>query len=380
MEHEPDIARSLRSALQTAGLASHVAGDGDTGLAALRQGGYRVLLIDLRLPKGAGFAVLRALQEDQSVRPPVILALSAPDQASAILRAMQMGADDYVPKPIDTRDLMVRVALWLQRIESPVLDDRPELRVHSFGHFRVENAGRLRLHEGRRARKVGTLFKYLLTNQGRVVPTGEVLELLWPEIPEDQATISLHSLLYQLRRTLGYPAHGASCLVHTRTTLSLHLSENDWWDVTRFRAHVAEGARRQLQGEWQPALDAYSAAVTVYAGDYLAEDRYEDWAHNMREELKAEWLRALGAMAQLHAERAEYEQQETLLRTVLREDPYHEPAYRALFGLLVSGGRGAEAQLLYRRLVELLRGDFGVLPSPATQALVAQLMPVATPI
>jgi len=213
-----------------------------------------------------------------------------------------------------------------------------------------------------------------LTNQERPVTTGEVLELLWPDTPEELATTNLHSLMYQLRRLLGYTAHGPSCLTQTRTTLALQLGPADWWDVARFRACLAEATQWQRAGEKSRALDAYASGAVLYIGDYLAEDAYADWARAMREDLRADWLRAVDAMAWLHGERGEPERQEDLLRTALRADPYRESSYRALLELLVAQGRHAEARLLYRRLCERLHTDLGVPPAPATQKLIARLL------
>jgi DNA-binding SARP family transcriptional activator len=127
-------------------------------------------------------------------------------------------------------------------------------------------------------------------------------------------------------------------------------------------------------GKNSRALDAYASGADLYTGDYLAEDAYADWAGPMREDLRAEWLRALETMAMLHGDRGEHERQEDLLRTTLRADPYRESSYRALLELLVAQGRHAEARLLYRRLCERLRTDLGVPPAPATQNLIARLL------
>jgi DNA-binding SARP family transcriptional activator len=78
-------------------------------------------------------------------------------------------------------------------------------------------------------------------------------------------------------------------------------------------------------------------------------------------------------MAQLHAERGEHGDQEALLRTVLRVDPYRERSYRALMTLLARQGRRADALVLCHQLKELLRAQFGAHLAPETQALAARI-------
>lgn len=265
--------------------------------------------------------------------------------------------------------LATRARLALPDTQAPI--GAPGLRIRTLGRFAVEIAGRLRLEEGSRARKATTLFKYLLTYSERSVPTAEVLDLLWPEVPEDLAATALRSLLRQLRLALGYSSHDETCLRHTSRTLTLHLSRDDWWDVLAFNTSLAEARRRQRAGDREGALDAYAAGVTLYAGDYLEEDGVASWVRPSREHLREEWLAALSAMAALHGERGEEEQQEALLRTILRADPYREPCHRALMRLFMAQGRGAEALVLYRQLEDLLRIEFGASPDPRTQALLS---------
>jgi DNA-binding response OmpR family regulator len=373
-ENDDAVVGHLSAILPDAGLSCDVVDSADAVLAALNRGQYRLLLLSF-LQRGLdGAGVLRQLRARPELRPAAVLILTALDQPDAVLQALEAGADDYITAPFEGADLLMRVRLWLRRVGLDLPSDPVGLSVYSLGRFYAERAGQMRLHERRRARKATTLFKYLLTNQNRPIPTGEVLDLLWPNTPEDLATTDLHSLMYQLRRLLGYSARGSSCLIHTHTTLALQLTKADWWDVARFRACLAEAAQWQRAGDTSRALEAYATGTALYMGDYLAEDAYVDWTRALREDLRADWLRALETMASLHGKLGEHEQQEDLLRTVLRGDPYRESSYRALLELLVAQGRSAEARLLYRRLCERLRADLGVPPAPATQRLIAQLL------
>ena len=154
--------------------------------------------------------------------------------------------------------------------------------------------------------------------------------------------------------------------------MALHLGPNDWWDVVELRAWLAEGARWQQAGAVAEALNAFAAGAALYQGDYLAEDVGAGWAASRRAELREDWLTALSTMATLHSERGEHGDQETLLRSVLRADPYRERSYRALMTLLADQGRRAEALVLYQQLDELLRTQFGASPAPETKDLVSR--------
>ena len=78
-------------------------------------------------------------------------------------------------------------------------------------------------------------------------------------------------------------------------------------------------------------------------------------------------------MAQLHAGRGEHGDQEALLRSVLRADPYRERSYRGLMTLLARQGRRADALVLCHQLEDLLRTQFGAHLAPETQVLAARI-------
>jgi DNA-binding SARP family transcriptional activator len=188
----------------------------------------------------------------------------------------------------------------------------------------------------------------------------------------DLAATNLRSLLRELRRRLGESSQAPSLLEHTRTTVALRLGPADWWDVAEFRAWVAEGARWQRAGAVDEALSAFAAGAALYKGDYLAEDDGASWAAAQRAQLREDWLTALSAMAELHGRRGEHGDQEALLRTVLRVDPYRERSYRALLTLLAEQGRRAEALVHCQQLEELLHVQFGASPAPETMALASR--------
>ena len=171
IEDDPGVAEVLRLALQSEGYTVDVAADGEQGLIYLQQRRYRLLLLDLLLPGLDGPGVLHALRQEPAWRPPVVVILSALQGRADVQRALEAGADDYLTKPFDVTDLVLRVGLWLRRVGPAAPLGPPGLRIHSLGHFYVEQGGHIRLSEGGQARKAATLSKYPLTPKARFIPT-----------------------------------------------------------------------------------------------------------------------------------------------------------------------------------------------------------------
>ena len=133
-------------------------------------------------------------------------------------------------------------------------------------------------------------------------------------------------------------------------------------DVEAFE-EAAVTARRALE----PA--AYRAAIDLYAGELLPEDRYEAWAEERRAQLRAVYLSLLLELAALYEERKEFELGIAALSRVVAEDATHEGAHVRLMRLYALSGRRREALGHYERLMGVLYKEFGREPEASTTRL-----------
>jgi DNA-binding SARP family transcriptional activator len=139
--------------------------------------------------------------------------------------------------------------------------------------------------------------------------------------------------------------------------------EGDLWvDVDAFE-EAASAARRTTD----PA--AYRAAIELYAGELLSEDRYEEWTELRRDQLRQLYLALLVELAGLHAERREYEPAIDVLRRATAEEPTFEEANVELMRLHALSGRPERAIAQYERLRDALCRGLGVEPAAATRRL-----------
>jgi len=131
-----------------------------------------------------------------------------------------------------------------------------------------------------------------------------------------------------------------------KTALSLDLDHVDL-DVERFRAEAAGGARTLRAGDRAGALARFEAAEGLYAGDFLEEDPYEDWAIALREEAQATYIAVARVLAQWAAERGDADGATRFFLRILERDPYDEGAHIGLVGALLTAGRHGEARRRY---------------------------------
>src|SRR5262245_43108740 len=113
IEDDEVIAERVKAGLEKARYAVEVAPDGETGLEMAQNGPYALLILDLMLPRRDGWSVCEALRRGRDPVP--ILMLTARDGVEERIRGLEIGADDYLPKPFDFNELLARVRALLRR-------------------------------------------------------------------------------------------------------------------------------------------------------------------------------------------------------------------------------------------------------------------------
>lgn len=235
------------------------------------------------------------------------------------------------------------------------------LEVFMLGGFRVARRGDVLADEVWRRRKARQLFKLLLTRRGRRLAKDEACELLWPESDPEAAAVNLRTTVYAIRRALAPPGVGetSELLVIDRDSVALLPQARVWTD-----ADALEQALAQAREATDP-LPLLREADALYAGDYLPDDLYEDWATERRESLKRSWSELQFWLAQLGEQQGDIEAAISALQRLLTVEPCDERAAAELMGLLGRRGRRAEALRVYQNLAQSLRNELQVEPSEA---------------
>lgn len=159
--------------LKSRGFGVATAADGEDGLARVKSGGIDIVVLDVMLPGKDGFEICRELRTFSRV--PVIMLTARGDETDRIV-GLEIGADDYMPKPFNPRELLARVQAVLRRVEQP-----PEKSATlNAGPISVDQDRRIALLSGEQLELTTTEFEILRTlvaNAGRVIPRERLMEL-----------------------------------------------------------------------------------------------------------------------------------------------------------------------------------------------------------
>jgi len=199
VEDEPLMAEAIRDGLRLEAIAADIAGDGDTALELLEVNSYDIAVLDRDIPGPSGDDVAASIVAGGSGMP--ILMLTAADRLDDLESGFGIGADDYLTKPFDLRELVLRIrALDRRRSHS-----RPPVR--EIAGLRLDPFRREVFRDGRYValtRKQFAVLEVLVSAEGGVISAEELLERAWDE-NADPFTNAVRITVSALRKRLGEP-------------------------------------------------------------------------------------------------------------------------------------------------------------------------------
>ena len=202
VEDDDAIRQGVCDAVECAGFSAIGAATGERGLELLNSGSFDLVLLDVVLPGRDGLSVLSVIRERNPTLP--VIMLTARGDVNDRVRGLSLGADDYVVKPFNVRELLARVDAVLRRSpgrsESPEQITLPDGQVADFERREVVTAA------GRRtelSEKESDLLRYLASRQGYVVTRSELIEHVWQMNPHRVQTRTVDMHIARLREKLG---------------------------------------------------------------------------------------------------------------------------------------------------------------------------------
>ncbi|WP_405885983.1 response regulator transcription factor [Streptomyces longwoodensis] len=199
VEDEPYLAEAVRDGLRLEAIAADVAGDGNTALELLSVNSYDLAVLDRDVPGPSGDEVARRIVASGSGIP--ILMLTAADRIDDKASGFELGADDYLTKPFDLRELVLR----LRALDRRRAYARPPVR--EIAGLRLDPFRREVHRDGRYValtRKQFAVLEVLVAAEGGVVSAEELLERAWDE-NADPLTNAVRITVSALRKRLGEP-------------------------------------------------------------------------------------------------------------------------------------------------------------------------------
>jgi two-component system, OmpR family, alkaline phosphatase synthesis response regulator PhoP len=201
VEDEAHMAEVIADNLELEGLTVEVVGDGETALERARSGSHALLVLDVMLPGRDGFAVCEALRAEGNHVP--VLFLTARNESEDRLHGLELGGDDYLGKPFDLRELILRVRAILRRAqwmrETP-RNGEPLRLGDALVDFKTYSV-RTTAGETKLSTKETLILRTLAERAGEVVSRSEILDRVWG-YDAFPTTRTIDNFIVRLRRIL----------------------------------------------------------------------------------------------------------------------------------------------------------------------------------
>ena len=219
IEDEVKTVQSLKKGLEEHQMAVDFAHDGQAGMRLAETGQFDVIISDVVMPKMTGFELVKKLRQS-GVKTPVLL-LTAMGSTDDKVTGFEAGADDYLVKPFEFKELLVRIRALARRGKEGIAPKN----ILSFADLEMNLDAKTCTRGNKKIEltpKEFALIEYLIRNQGRVVSKTEIADKVW-DINFDTGTNVIEVYVSYLRNKLDRPFDNK--LIHTVFGLGYVLKE-----------------------------------------------------------------------------------------------------------------------------------------------------------
>jgi DNA-binding SARP family transcriptional activator len=214
------------------------------------------------------------------------------------------------------------------------------------------------------------ILKYFLTFSQRAVSIDELLEAFWPEtVPDGRTRHRLTVQISRLRSMLGADA------LHCSPTQGYQLIlQDDWsYDVPQFEGFVKEARTLWQAGNYDLAEARYLRAERLYRGDFLEEERYEEFVQERRSELRDKYEAALEVLADRSAQLGRYGEALERYRKLVSSEILRESVLEKLLRCLAAVGDRVAAHQELERFCQRIQDSTGLPAEASTRDLLLTL-------
>lgn len=255
--------------------------------------------------------------------------------------------------------------------DSKTKSDSPALTVYCLGTFRTYiNEHSIDNWNGNNAKAI---FKYMVINRSRPIPVEILMDLFWRDDEPEAARRNLYQAIYLLRQALQSGTADYPYILSTNGCYGLNPELNIWLDNEAFNDHYHHGQRFDRHQNTLKAIQEYEAADTLYEGDFLAEDVYEEWPSIQRQQIQNAYQDILNRLCRHHYQQKNWAMGIAYGQKLLQIDNCREDAYRGLMRAYVHLNQRHLALRQFHDCTQALQTELSVFPTPQTIDLYQQI-------
>jgi DNA-binding SARP family transcriptional activator/Flp pilus assembly protein TadD len=303
--------------------------------------------------------------------PSHMLRMIPPESAEQILVATH----DWLEHSM-WRELGVRLLGEEEHAKFIARDGLPVCHVHFFGGLEVSIGGRSIREKDWRKRKARLLCAMLVLRRGQDVPREQIYEYLFPEMDPERAKNNLYVVWSTMKSVLMGDDGKGSPLPYFEAVggVCRAVRANIRSDVDDFDKLLESATGHEQAGELADALRAYERLSSLYRGELLPGDVYDDWFSELRDHYRITFVNAMLAAGAILMEADDPGNALVYVRRAIQTDPLREDLYQVALRCQIAGGQRSGAIDTYLQCRAKLADDLGLDPSAETKALYDQIL------
>lgn len=229
------------------------------------------------------------------------------------------------------------------------------LKITTFGIFSIYSEDKQLNLSNIKSRKARDLLRYFVVFRHKQIPSDILCEIFWSDMDEKYAKMNLQSTVHMLRAFFGKDIitfqNGNYCF----DPLGLvEFDADNFENLIQLSRSIQDNAKKK---------SVLEEAITLYKGDFMVENLYEDWTVQFREYYRDLYVQALIDLAQILMNENELTEAIEKLRNALNNDSFNETAALMLMKVYLKKGCPPEAVKVYRRFSEILSKELQIKPS-----------------
>jgi DNA-binding SARP family transcriptional activator len=300
-----------------------------------------------------------------------MLAMLLPENAERSLHATQ----SFLPE--DEWRILGERALGKEQFATFVdRKDRPLCRVRLFGGLDVTVGDRVVRERDWKKRKARLLFAMLVVRRGQDVPRDQIFEHLWPEMDEEKAKNNFYVAWSTMKSALGGPGRSneRSPYVESARERCRIVRDAVHSDVDEFEGLLATAREAESDGDTETAIEALNELMSVYRGELLPGDVYDDWFSTLRDKYRLSFIDAMLRAVDLLLERDDPCEALLFARRGLYVEPHREDLYQAALRCHIAAGQRGAAIDTFIQCKSRLAEELGLDPSSETLGLYQEIL------
>jgi len=222
VEDEVKVANAVKKGLEENGFEVDLAFDGKIGRSMATNNVYDLVILDLNLPHYNGYDICRVIREKSNAVP--VIMLTALGDMEDKMQAFDLGADDYLVKPFDFRELLARIRVFLKRVGTDISNYQHKIAI---GDLEIDREKKEVIRAGKKINltaKEYQLLEFLALNNGKVISKLSIAEKVW-DIDFDTGTNVIEVYVNFLRKKIDKDFDKK--LLHTKTGMGYYLSADE---------------------------------------------------------------------------------------------------------------------------------------------------------